>query len=135
LTSRVLRPALLGIVIGVACLLAGCDSVDPTAQSFAIAFRNDLAQSVELKLCSDESCNDFYYADTIEPKELYPENISDRDVLTRWLVATTSGRTLGCLPLEFDGKYDNVIINLSQSVSCPGQQGLKVQHGRRTVRE
>lgn len=133
---RTLRLVPVAIAIVGACLLLGaCDSIDPTAASFGISFRNDLGKTADLKLCADDECGSFHYSNTIEPGELYPENISDRNLLTRWLVSDKSGRTVGCLPLRFDGKYEDVVVLLSQAVVCPGERPLKVQHGRRTVRE
>ncbi len=109
----------------------GCDSIDPTEQGFGISFWNDLSQPVALKLCSDDSCHGFDYTDTVKPSESYPENVSDREVLTRWLVADQQGHVLGCLPLRFNGKYDDVVVRISQKVRCPGQFPLRLRHGHR----
>ncbi len=131
-TAMSLRtPCAIVIAFLVTCLFVGCDSIDPTEQAFPIAFRNDLSGPVALKLCSDDSCHNFDYTNTVEPGELYPENISDRDVLTRWLVAGATGPILGCLPVRFNGKYANVSIRISQTVPCPGEQPLSVQRGRK----
>jgi len=105
-------------------LFSSCDSIDPTAQSFGIAFQNDVGRAVNLKQCSDTDCRNFNYSNTVAPGELYPENISDRDVLTRWLVVDTSGHILGCIPLQFDGKYEGVVVRISLAVTCPGQHPL-----------
>jgi hypothetical protein len=123
------------VIIVVAVTLAGCGSVDPTAQSFGISFVNDLGPPAALKLCSDENCHSFDYTNPIKPGESYPENISDRGELTRWLVVGSSGRIVGCLPVRFTGKYDGVVVRLSQRVPCPGQQPLIVQHGRKISNE
>jgi len=64
------------------------------------------------------------------------ENISDRDLLTRWLVQDDkTGRTLGCLPLMFDQKYSDVLVKVSQMVPCPGAKPLEVRKGKRHGRE
>lgn len=119
------------VVIVIAFVFDGCGSVDPTAQSFSISFVNDLGRPVALKLCSDENCHNFDYSNSVKPGESYPENITDRGELTRWLIAGSSGRVVGCLPVRFIGKYESVIVRLSQRVSCPGQRPLVVQHGRK----
>jgi hypothetical protein len=121
---------ILGVIV-VAFVLAGCGSVDPTAQSFSISFVNDLGRPVALKLCSDENCHSFDYTNPVKPGENYPENITDRGELTRWLIAGSSGRIVGCLPLSFTGKYESVVVRFSQRVPCPGQRSLVVQHGRK----
>lgn len=128
------RAAFLGIALVTAISLPSCDSIDPTSQSFGIAFQNDVRQMITLKQCSDADCHNFNYSNTIAPGELYPENVSDRNVLTRWLVVDATGRTLGCIALQFDGKYEDVIVRISQAVSCPGERPLKVRRGRRTGR-
>jgi hypothetical protein len=110
----------------------GCDSVDPTEEAFGVTFLNDLRQPVALKLCSDDACRSFDYADNVHPGARHAEGISDRSILTRWLVADSDGRTLGCLPLSFEGKYANVVVRVSQKVRCPGRRPLRVQHGRKT---
>jgi hypothetical protein len=119
------------IAIAVACLLAGCDSIDPTEQSFGIAFDNNLTQPIKLKLCSDDSCHSYDYTDMVKSGEFDSVNVSDRGVLTRWLVAGSTGRILGCLPVRFNGKYADVIVRVSQAVPCPGEKPLSVQHGHK----
>jgi hypothetical protein len=77
---------------------------------------------VLLKLCSDGNCHHFDYRDEIQPAESVRENISDSGILTRWLVQDQStSRVLGCLPLKFDHKYEDVVIRTSDVVKCPGK--------------
>jgi hypothetical protein len=114
----------------VAAVAVGCDSIDPTAQSFGITFWNDTGRSVHLKLCANGSCTHFNYSDHWKAGQRAEENISDRDVFTRWLVQDDmTGKTLGCLPLEFDQKYTEVEVRVSQMVPCPGSEPLVVQKG------
>src|SRR3954468_17373232 len=96
--------AVVLFTVGLLLTLSGCDSIDPTAQAFAIDFHNDLAKTVEIKSCGNDSCDSFNYSDTIEPGNVHSENVSDRNVLVRWLVADEVGNTLGCLPLQFEQK-------------------------------
>lgn len=120
----------LALVI-VGGLLVGCDSIDPTAQSFGITFQNDTGRNVHLKACDDSRCTQFDYSDGWKAGQSAQENVSDRQVLTRWLVADdATGRTLGCLPLEFDQKYAQVVVDISQMVPCPGQTPLIVHKGK-----
>jgi hypothetical protein len=113
-------PLLAGAVAALAMAVAGCDSIDPTEHAFGISFLNDLGRPVALKLCADDGCHSVSYTDTVQPNESYPENISDRALLTRWLVADRQGRVLGCLRLRFNGTFDGVVVRLSQKVPCPG---------------
>jgi hypothetical protein len=86
---------------------------------------------VSLKLCSADNCRHFDYSDTVKPGRTHPENISDRELLTRWLVEDApSGRRLGCLPLEFDQKYADVLVRISQMVPCPGSHPISVEKGK-----
>ena len=111
--------------------MAACDSIDPTAQSFGITFQNDSGRDVHLKLCSNDECTHFDYSHAWEAGASAEENVSDRAILTRWLVQDDStGATLGCLPLEFDQKYDDVLVRVSQVVSCPGTRPLEVKKGK-----
>lgn len=111
--------------------LAGCDSIDPTSQSFGITFRNDTGRNVHLKLCSDSRCQQFDYSHSWKVGQSAEENISDRDLLTRWLVQQDSnGQVLGCLPLQFDQKYEDVVVRVSQAVPCPGSRPLQVEKGK-----
>jgi hypothetical protein len=125
------RAVLARAAVMLVALGSGCDSIDPTEQAFAIRFWNDLGQPVALKLCSDDNCHNFDYGDTVKPNGSYPANISDRELLTRWLVADQKGHVLGCLPLSFNGKYDHVVVRMSQKVPCPGRQPLRVSRGRK----
>jgi hypothetical protein len=69
-----------------AAALAGCDSIDPTSQSFGITFRNDTGRNVHLKVCSDSHCRQFDYSHSWKAGQSAEENVSDRNLLTRWLV-------------------------------------------------
>jgi hypothetical protein len=123
--------ALLAALVVLVALSVGCDSIDPTEQAFAITFRDDIGRDVHLKLCSDSQCHHFDYSDELKVRGSVEENVSDRSLMTRWLVEDDeTGKNLGCLPLKFDQKYDHVVVVVSQKVSCPGTEALKVQKGR-----
>ena len=126
-----IRASLVALCLLAAVLTAGCDSIDPTEQTFAITFRNDTGRDVYLKLCSDGLCRHSDYSDEVRAGESHGENVSDRDLLTRWRIEEQSStRILGCLPLKFDQKYDDVLVNLSQMVPCPGSTPLVVKKGK-----
>lgn len=130
--SRVLA-FLLVLLLGLT--MAGCDSIDPTDQSTAVVFQNDLSQPVALSLCDNSSCTSFDYTDAIVRGGTDEENISDRGILTRWLVAGRSGRTLGCLPLKLTGKYAGLSVHLAEMVKCPGETPVALLQGRKTSGE
>jgi hypothetical protein len=123
------------LVLFLGLTAAGCDSIDPTDQSTAVVFQNDLNRPVALRLCDDSSCTSFDYTDEIARGGTDEENISDRGILTRWLVAGSSGRTLGCLPLKLSGKYAGLSVRLAEMVRCPGETPLALRHGRKTSGE
>jgi hypothetical protein len=127
--SRILSAfAVLGAT---AALASGCYSVDPTAQTFSVTFHNDTARNVHLKLCRDDGCHHFYYSDGWKAGQSAEENISDRDVMTRWIVEDdVTGETLGCLPLRFKQKYASVDVRISQAVECPGDRPLHADTGK-----
>jgi hypothetical protein len=123
------------VVFAVGVLLTGCASLDPTEQGFGIHFQNDLPRAVVLRQCTDENTCD-HLGDTwkLTPHDSATDNISDRSVLTRWIVQDNAGRPLGCLPLTFNAKYEKVVVRISQLQPCPGKVPLtvrEVQHGRR----
>ena len=125
------KPVAVLLVLFAVATLSGCYSIDPTAQSFAITFRNDTGRDVRLKLCDNDRCSSFDYSHGWKRGETAQENISDRDVLTRWLVEDdATHRTLGCLPLRFKQKYATVLVRISQAVRCPGGQPLKANTGK-----
>jgi len=128
---QALRIPLLMLALIAVALLAGCDSIDPTSQSFGITFRNDTGMNVHLKLCSDDACRHFDYSHSWKAGQSAQENISDRNLLTRWLVQDdASGKVIGCLPLRFAQKYDAVVVRISQAVVCPGTVAISVQKGK-----
>jgi|SRR5579862_1171648 len=132
-TRRSLRIALAVVASGVG--LAACDSIDPTSQSFGITFLNDTGKNVHLKLCSDATCRHFDYSDGWKAGQSAQENISDRNVFTVWLVEDDATRgVLGCLPLRFGQKYQDVVVRISQAVPCPGKRPLTVSKGKGTGR-
>jgi hypothetical protein len=111
-------------------LASGCASLDPTEQSFAITFLNDTPNAIILKLCSDANCRHFDYSKELQPAESVRENVSDSDVLTRWLVQDRpTSKVLGCLPLKFDRKQEDVVVRATEVVRCPGTHPLSVSQG------
>ena len=124
------------IFVCLAALTAACESVDPTEQFFAITFSNDLGRPAVLRACSDRSCRRFSDTWKIAPGDVVTDNISDRGVLTRWLVEAASG-SRKCLPVIFNAKYDTVVVRLSQAEACPGRplSSDKVEHGKRQTGE
>jgi len=127
--STLLVPFLLMLL---ATTAAGCESIDPTEQSTSLAISNDLKRSVAISLCDDSACRSFDYTDDIAAGAIDEVNISDRGILTRWLVADRAGRTLGCLPLRLTGKYNGLEVRVTQMVRCPGEKPLVLRQGRKT---
>jgi hypothetical protein len=111
---------------------SGCDSIDPTEQSFSITFRNDTPRKVSLRLCDDAACRKFLAPHSqLDPGSSGRAGISDRSALTRWRVRdSTSRKDLGCIPLRFRQKYENVVVRISQAVPCPGEKPLDVKKGK-----
>jgi hypothetical protein len=129
-TTALWFAALAASALSLAAATVGCDSIDPTSQFFGITFKNDIGRSVHLELCDNDGCTHFDYSDGWKSGVSSEENVSDRELLTRWLVQDDrTKRTLGCLPLQFDEKYSNVVVKLSQLVSCPGKTPLTVSKG------
>jgi hypothetical protein len=118
-------------VSAIACVTAGCDSPDPTAQTLGLDFLNDTSQTVRVGVCSNDKCNSATDASTARRGEAVHDAISDRNVITRWLVTDQHGTSVGCLPLRFQGKFADIRVRISQAVRCPGNVPLNVEHGRR----
>jgi hypothetical protein len=108
--------------------LVACQPVDdPTSHLFPITFHNDLQRPVVLKLCSDAGCHHFNYSHEWRRFQSAQENISDESLMTRWLVKdANTGETLGCIPLQVDRQYKDLVIQLSRIVRCPGQAPLAI---------
>jgi hypothetical protein len=116
---RLLVLGLLTIVVLVAA--PGCASIDPTEQSFAISFENNLGEMATLKTCGDQTCTSFPNIWKLAPGASVQDNISDRGVVTRWIVLAKTIHTRRCLPLLFHAKYKDVVVQLSQAEPCPGK--------------
>jgi hypothetical protein len=135
-----MRANVTGLVVAAlvsAFIVSACDSTDPTAQSFAIGFRNDAQRPLELRSCRDDGCRDFPDTWNLDPGETAKDNISDRKSITWWRVFDMQGRSLGCLPMVFDGKYDDVVVKLSQAEPCAAARPITadhVAHGARHAR-
>jgi hypothetical protein len=119
------RGATLSLALGfMVVAVSGCASIDPTEQFFAISFTNDLPRTMVLRACSDNACQHIIDTWHLKPGGTANDNISDRNVLTRWQIQGVSGAEVGCLPLSFGAKYAHVVVRLSQAVSCPGAHAL-----------
>jgi hypothetical protein len=106
-------------------------SSDPTAQFFSISIVNDTNHPVRIDYCLDRQCESLQDHWTLDPGRSIKTNISDASVLDRYLVRNSlRRRRLGCLPLRFDQKYDDVRVRISQAVPCPGTSALVVQKGK-----
>jgi hypothetical protein len=123
---------MLGVVL-MAAVAAGCDSLDPTVQLFRIHFRNDLGTAVRMTECNDTNCDHLSDTWVVPPRTLTDDTISDREVTTSWLV-TKRDRTVrrGCIVLNFNGRWNEVVVRLSQLQPCATARPLsidQVQHG------
>lgn len=112
-----------------AIVAAGC-SADVTEQFFSISIVNDTQRVVRVDYCLDGRCESLQDHWTLHPGRSLRTNISDANVLDRYLVRNAGGSRIGCLPLEFDQKYDHVLVRVSQAVPCPGAEPLVVQKGK-----
>ena len=126
------RVAIAAIGVAACSLVLGCESIDPTVQSFPIAFENDLSTPATLKSCDDDDCHSFRDEWQLEPGGEATDNISDRGVYTTWQVETEAGPPR-CLAVEFDGTYDDVVVYLSQATRLPCRDvplgAADVRHG------
>lgn len=116
------------VAIGAITLLArsgwftrpGDPGLDPTDQFFALRLGNDLGRSVVLKQCA-VTCSQIHDVFQLKPGESAYENVSsDPSVRTRFLIADSAGKTLGCLSLTFNHKVRGAAVGLSQMVPCDG---------------
>ena len=123
----------LALSISVAAFAAGCDSVDPSVQLFTIHFRDDLGRQVRLTDCNDTRCHDLGDSWLVPPGSLTYDTISDREVTTAWLLTTPSrSAKLGCIVLNFKGRWNDVVVRFSQMQPCASAKALsiaQVQHG------
>lgn len=125
------RPLALAVTLGVfAASAAGCasiSSIDVTSQAFPVTFRNDTARGVVITACDDRRCThlDSDYSDSLKAGAATAENMSDQNLLTRWIVRDRrSGTVLGCLPLRFQHKLKHAVVSISQAVPCPGERPI-----------
>jgi hypothetical protein len=125
---------ILGVIL-MAAVAAGCDSLDPTVQLFRIHFRNDLGTAVRMTECDDTHCHHLRDTWVVAARALTDDTISDREVTTSWLV-TKRDRTVrgGCIVRNFNGRWNEVVVRLSQLQPCATAKPLsidQVQHGSR----
>jgi hypothetical protein len=97
-------------------------SIDPTESTFAVTLHNDMPNVVVVKQC-DAKCNSFHEKDRLAPGESVSVNTSSDNVANWWAVSDGSGNVLGCLPLQYRHKIEGVVVNLSQTTSCPAGTG------------
>jgi hypothetical protein len=93
-------------------------SIDPTESAFAVTLHNDTSSAVVVKQC-DAKCNSFHERDRLAPGESVPVNTSSDNVANWWAVTDNSGKTLGCLPLRYSQKVENLVVNVSEAGRCP----------------
>jgi hypothetical protein len=126
------------IAVGAAALLSilastACDSVDPSVQLFTIHFRNNLGEQVLIHECDDTRCRKLSDSWAVSAGSLTDDTISDRAVTTAWLVTKTNRMArLGCITLRFDGRYNDIVVRLSQLQPCATARPLpinQVHHG------
>jgi hypothetical protein len=102
----------------------GCTS--PSDQFFTIRFRNDLGREVTFAACRDEACEDRYGASPVAAGGTVEDRTSSFGVRNNWRLEDASGRVLGCLPLEIDGKWRDIVIPFSKAEPCPGRAPLRI---------
>jgi hypothetical protein len=129
---------LLAAGVALASVVSACDSIDPTAQAFSIGFRNDTQKPLVLRACDGDGCDELGDTWRLRPGETARDNISDRGSVTWWRVFDQRGHSLGCLPMAFGAKYDDVVVRLSQRQPCASTRPItanQVTHGKKHRRE
>jgi hypothetical protein len=118
----------VALLISISAIASGCDSIDPTVQFFRINLKNDLGRQVRLADCDDTRCHDRGDSWSVTSGALTDDTISDRGVTTAWLVTTPSRSTrFGCIVLNFKGRWNNVVVLLSQIQPCTTAKPLSIQ--------
>jgi hypothetical protein len=121
-TSFFAAAAIVSLVLAVGA--GGCTS--PTDQFFTVHFRNDLGRDVTFTACRDDDCADRYGASPVAAGRTVEGLTSSFGVRNNWRIEDASGRALGCLPLEIDGKWQDVVIPFSKAEPCPGHVPLRI---------
>jgi hypothetical protein len=121
----------VAVLISVGAVVSGCDSIDPTVQFFRINLKNDLGKQVRLTDCNDTRCRNLGESWLVASGALTDDTISDREVTTAWLVTTPSrSHRFGCVVLNFKGRWNNVVVLLSQIQPCTTAKTLSIRQVR-----
>lgn len=108
---RLLAALLLAIAM---VALAGCNE-----GNFKVTLRNDSPNTVRLKACNDSDCKAFNVDVKVQPGESIRATAATSNGITRWwLVVADDGARLGCLPLQYEGVHEAVVVNVSSAEAC-----------------
>ena len=108
----------LAAAAGIVLLAVGMSFVpDVEAQFFGVRFVNDTDDVVLLSLCDDD-CGEIHESREIPPGQAADDEISDKSVMTSWLVRRKSGELLGCITRSYDHKVPNLRIRVSAAKPC-----------------
>jgi uncharacterized protein YuzB (UPF0349 family) len=107
---------LVGTLAGAASGFTGCD---PTEASFAVTLLNDTQRPLIANQCGNGCGSSATEKHTLMTGQSVAVNTSSENVDNWWRIATTSGRTVGCLDLLYDHKQSHVVVRLSAVRACP----------------
>jgi hypothetical protein len=94
-------------------------SIDPTEETVTVTLHNDTASILVLKQCGSK-CNTFHEVDRLSPGQNVRVNTSSDGASNWWVVSDVRGRRLGCLPLSYDKKASDLVVDVSSYSDCPG---------------
>jgi hypothetical protein len=118
MTSATRRYLVMAVVALSGLVLAGCFEASDAAVA---TLENDTAGSVELRLCSDNACEEEFYPPRFEVAagESVDVNVSKSGGPNVYLVRDSSGRRTGCLPIVVDNPAGVVRVQVSVSAQLP----------------
>lgn len=106
--------------------LCGLSACATFSEPVAVDVRNDLPESVTLKVCKSQDCSRTGDDWLLKPGQVGGGNVEVKAGYNSMIVAGPKSQPIGCLPFRLSRRpSERITVNVSQAVPCGSHGGAE----------
>ncbi len=117
--------------LGALAALCGLTACATSSEPVAVDVKNDLPESVTLKVCKSHDCSRTGDDWLLKPGQLGGGNVEVKSGYNSMIVLGSSSQQIGCLPFRLSRRpSERITVKVSQAVACGSRGGADAAGGK-----